>query len=182
MRPKYRTFLEGWSHSRAVGARTDGLPVEKMKHGCRPTGCLSQTFITWRSSSNRSSRIAAQRGFLHSRTDTALVVLGAATVARRKSPRPKLDGLEKLFWTTFDAAARAGDVLVLVQTRDGRPMASALPAMWRSAKITEEIRGLIRHLAEGNPAWGAQDPGRGANEAKWLPGTGSVKVVKSTTA
>ena len=84
---------------------------------------------------------------------------------KRKRPRPILNSLDRLFWTTLRhiwSRWTAVPVIVKPKTvvgwhrRDFR-----LYWRWRSRsrggrlKITAEVRVLIRHLAEENPDWGA---------------------------
>jgi hypothetical protein len=86
-------------------------------------------------------------------------------VFKRKRPRPKLNRLDKFFWTTLRRWwSRWSDVLVIVQpeTVVGWHRAGfRLYWRWRSRprggrpKIAEEIRVLIRRLAEENADWGA---------------------------
>ena len=108
------------------------------------------------------------RVFFRSRSDTAFEVLALrhqVAVLKRKRPRPKLNSLDRLFWTTLRQCwARWTDVLVIVKPdtvigwhRTG----FRLYWRWRSRphgrrpKITEEIRVLIRRLAQENGDWGA---------------------------
>ena len=114
------------------------------------------------------SILAVIRVFFRGRGDTALEVLALrqqVAVLKRKRPRPKLNTFDRLFWTTLRrVCSRRAEVLVIVKSetvvgwhRDG----FRLYWRWRSQprggrpKITEEIRGLIRRLAEENPDWGA---------------------------
>jgi hypothetical protein len=103
-----------------------------------------------------------------SRTDRALEVLALrqqVAVLKRKRPRPTLNSLDRFFWTTLRRFwSRWTDVLVIVkhETVVGWHRAGfRLYWRWRSrprggrAKITDEIRGLIRWLAADNPDWGA---------------------------
>jgi putative transposase len=86
-------------------------------------------------------------------------------VLQRKRPRPLLNSLDRLFWTTLrNFWSRWKDVLVIVkpETVVGWHRAGfRLYWRWRSRprggrpKITEEIRALIRRLADENPGWGA---------------------------
>ena len=114
------------------------------------------------------SLVAVVRVFFRSRSDTALEILALrqqVAVLKRKRPRPKLNGLDRLFWTALRHGwSRWLDVLVIVkpETVIGWHRAGfRLYWRWRSRsrrgrpKITEEIRGLIRRLAEENPDWGA---------------------------
>ena len=112
--------------------------------------------------------LAVVRVFFRSRGDTALEVLALrqqVAVLKRKSPRPVLNSLDRLFWTTLRSVwSRWSDVLVIVQpdTVVGWHHAGfRLYWRWRSRprcgrpKVTAEIRELIRRLAEENPGWGA---------------------------
>src|ERR1017187_11033048 len=114
------------------------------------------------------SVIAALRVFLRSRSDTAVEVLALRqqlAVLKRKRPRPPLNRLDRLFWTTLRRCwSRWTEVLVLVQpeTVVGWHRAGfRLYWRWRSRprggqpKVAEEVRGLIRQLAEENSDWGA---------------------------
>src|SRR5262249_51541291 len=106
--------------------------------------------------------------FFQSRGDTALEVLALRhqiAVLQRKRPRPLLNSLDRLFWTTLRSFwSRWKDVLVIVkpETVVGWHRAGfRLYWRWRSRprggrpKITQEIRVLIRRLADENPGWGA---------------------------
>jgi putative transposase len=112
--------------------------------------------------------LAAARVYLRSRTDTALEVLALrqqVAVLKRRRPRPPLNRLDRLFWTVLrESWARWQDVLVIVKpdTVVGWHRAGfRLYWRWRSRprvgrpRITEEIRVLIRRLAQENPDWGA---------------------------
>jgi transposase InsO family protein len=114
------------------------------------------------------SFIAAVRVFFRSRSDTALEVLALrqqVAVLKRKRPRPILNSLDRLFWTTLRRFwSRWTDVLVIVKPKTVIGWHRAgfrLYWRWRSRprggrpKITDEIRVLIRRLAEENPDWGA---------------------------
>ena len=114
------------------------------------------------------SFLVAIRAFFRDRRDTALEVLALrqqVTVLKRKRPRPKLNGLDRLFWTALRHCwSRWSDVLVIVkpETVIGWHRAGfRLYWRWRSRplggrpKITEEIRVLIRRLAQENQSWGA---------------------------
>jgi hypothetical protein len=111
---------------------------------------------------------AALRVFLRSRGDTALEVLAfrqQVTVLKRKRPRPPSNSFDRLFWTTLSHMwTRWRNVLVIVkpETVVGWHRAGFRSYWrWRSRrrqgrpKITDEVRGLIRRLAEENPDWGA---------------------------
>jgi transposase InsO family protein len=114
------------------------------------------------------SLIAAVRVFFRNRSDTALEVLALRqqlAVLKRKRPRPPLNSFDRLFWTTLHRIwSRWTDVLVLVKPETvvgWHRQGFRLYWRWRSRprggrpKITDEIRGLIRRLAEENPDWGA---------------------------
>ena len=84
---------------------------------------------------------------------------------KRKRPRPALNSLDRLFWTTLRHFwSRWSDVLVIVKPETVIHWHRAgfrLYWRWRSRrrggrpKVTDEIRALIRRLAEENPDWGA---------------------------
>jgi putative transposase len=86
-------------------------------------------------------------------------------VFKRKRPRPCLNHLDRMFWTTLRHVwSRWGEVLVIVkpETVVGWHRAGfRLFWRWRSRarggrpKTIAEIRTLIRRLAEENPTWGA---------------------------
>ena len=114
------------------------------------------------------SFLVAIRVFFRSRSDTALEVLALrqqVAVLKRKRPRPKLNSWDRIFWTALHQCwSRWEDVLVLVkpETVVGWHRAGfRLYWRWRSRplggrpKITEEIRVLIRRLAQENQDWGA---------------------------
>lgn len=114
------------------------------------------------------SILAAVRVFFRSRGDTALEVLALrqqVAVFKRKRSRPPLNRLDRLFWTTLRRIwCRWADVLVIVkpETVVGWHRAGfRLYWHWRSRprggrpKVTDEVRTLIRRLAEENPDWGA---------------------------
>src|ERR1043166_9395657 len=111
--------------------------------------------------------LAVVRVFCQSRSDTALEVLALRqqlAVLKRKRPRPTLNSLDRLFWTTLRQFwPRWRDVLLIVkpETVIGWHRAGfQLYWRWRSRchggrpNITGEIRTLIRRLAEENPDWG----------------------------
>src|SRR5580765_885889 len=112
--------------------------------------------------------LAVLRVFFRSRSDTALEVLALrqqVAVLKRKRPRPALNSLDRLFWTTLRHFwSRWSDVLVIVKPETVIHWHRAgfrLYGRWRSRrrggrpKVTNEIRALIRRLAEENPHWGA---------------------------
>ena len=99
------------------------------------------------------SLLAAIRVFLRSRGDIALEVLALRqqiAVLKRKRPRPPLNGLDRLFWTTLRRFwSRWSDVLVIVkpETVVGWHRAGfRLYWRWRSRrrggrpKVTNEMR------------------------------------------
>jgi transposase InsO family protein len=113
------------------------------------------------------SFIAGVTVFFRSRSDAAIEILALrqqVAVLKRKRPRPILNSLDRLFWTTLRHVwSRWTEVLVLVnpETVIGWHRAGfRLLWRWRSQprsgrpKITEEIRVLIRRLAQENPDWG----------------------------
>ena len=112
--------------------------------------------------------LVAIRVSLRSRSDTALEVLALRqqiAVLKRKRPRPKLNSVDRFFWTTLRRFwPRWADVLLLVKpdTVVGWHRAGfRLYWRWRSRprggrpQITEEMRVLIRRLAQENRDWGA---------------------------
>ena len=114
------------------------------------------------------SLIAAARVFFRSRTDTAVEVLALrqqVAVLKRRRPRPPLRPLDRLFWTLLRATwSRWKDALVIVkpETVVGWHRAGfRLYWRWKSRRrdgrprIKEEIRVLIRRLAQENSDWGA---------------------------
>ena len=114
------------------------------------------------------SLIAAARVFFQSRTDTAVEVLALrqqVAVLKRRRPRTPLRPLDRLFWTLLRATwSRWKDALVIVkpETVVGWHQAGfRLYWRWKSRRrdgrprIKEEIRVLIRRLAQENSDWGA---------------------------
>ena len=114
------------------------------------------------------SFFVAIRVFVRSRSDTALEVLALrqqVAALKRKRPRPKLNFWDRIFWTVLrECWPRWKDVLILVKpdTVVGWHRAGfRLYWRWRSRplggrpKISEEIRVLIRRLAQENHGWGA---------------------------
>ena len=112
--------------------------------------------------------LAAIRAYFRSRNDTALEVLALrqqVAVLKRRRPRPPLSPLDRLFWTVLRQTwARWKDVLVIVkpETLVGWHRAGfRLYWRWRPRfrgghpRVPEEVRALIRRLAEENPDWGA---------------------------
>ena len=111
------------------------------------------------------SILAVIRVFFRSRSATAIEVLALrqqVVVLKRKHPRPRLDLLDRLFWTTLRRFWSGWkDVIVNPETVIGWHRAGFhLYWRWRSRnrgrpRITAEIRGSIRRLAGENPNWGA---------------------------
>jgi hypothetical protein len=112
--------------------------------------------------------LVALRVFFRTRRDTALEILALrqqVEVLKRKRPRPPLNSVDRLFWTTLRRIwSRWAEVLVIVkpETVVGWHRAGfRLYWRWRSRphggrpKITDEVRSLIRRLAEEDPDWGA---------------------------
>jgi putative transposase len=112
--------------------------------------------------------LAACRVLFRSRVDTSLEILALrqqVAVLKRKRPRPSLKRLDRFFWTSLRHLWRRwSDVLVIVkpETVVGWHRAGfRLYWRWRSRphggrpKIPEEIRALIRRMAEENLEWGA---------------------------
>jgi putative transposase len=112
--------------------------------------------------------IAAARVFLQSRTDIAVEVLALrqqVAVLKRRRPRPPLHSLDRLFWTVLRATwSRWKDALLIVkpETVNGWHRAGfRWYWCWKSRprggrpRITQEIRVLIRRLAQENSDWGA---------------------------
>ena len=114
------------------------------------------------------SMLAVIRVFFQSRVDTDFEVLALrqqVAVFKRKRPRPLMNSLDRLFWTTLRSFwSRWSDVLVIVQPETVVGWHHAgfrLYWRWRSRprggrpKVTAEIRELLRRLADENPDWGA---------------------------
>jgi len=87
-------------------------------------------------------------------------------VLKRKSPRPKLTRMDRIFWTALRSVwSRWAEVLLIVkpETVVGWHRAGfRLYRHWRyrgpapgRATITAEIQELIRRMARENPSWGA---------------------------
>ena len=84
-------------------------------------------------------------------------------VLKRKRPRPRLNRLDRFFWTALRRLwPRWADVLVIVKSETVVGWHRAgfrLYWRWRPQcgrpKITSEIRALIRRMAEENAGWGA---------------------------
>jgi len=112
--------------------------------------------------------LGAVRVFFRSRQDAALEILALrqqVAVLKRKRPRPRLNRLDRLFWTTLRRVwPHWTDVLLIVKPKTVISWHRAgfrLYWRWRSRpqggrpKITNEIRALIRRMAEENAGWGA---------------------------
>jgi len=108
------------------------------------------------------------RVFVRSRTDAALGVPALRQqlgVLKRKRSRPRLDASDRLFWVLLQKLwSRWAEALIIVNpdTVVGWHRAGfRLYWRWRSRqrggrqRISEEIRVLIRRLAQENPDWGA---------------------------
>jgi putative transposase len=113
------------------------------------------------------SLCAAIRVFFRNRSDTALEVLAPrqqVAVLKRKRPRPKLNRVDRLFWTALRHCwSRWTEVLVIVKPETvigWRRAGFRLYGRWRSRprgghpKINGEIRAPIQRLAQENPDWG----------------------------
>src|SRR6202043_1678146 len=114
------------------------------------------------------SMLAVVGVFFRSRSDTALEVLALrqqVAVLKRQRPRPVLNSLDRLFWTTLRRFwPRWSDLIIIVKPETVVAWHRAgfrLCWRWRSRprggrpRICEEIRGLIRRLADENADWGA---------------------------
>src|SRR5262249_59485679 len=114
------------------------------------------------------SILFAMRVYFQDRADVALEVLALRqqlAVLKRKRPRPPLNALDRLFWTTLARCwPRWMDVLEIVKSKTVVGWHRAgfrLYWRWKSRprggrpKITEEIRVLIRQMAQENAGWGA---------------------------
>ncbi len=98
--------------------------------------------------------LAAVRVFFRTRSDAALEVLALrqqVAVLKRKRPRPRLNSLDRLFWTTLRRAwSRRAEVLIFVkpETVVGWPRAGAENSESRP------------NTAAASPAAGAPGDGR----------------------
>jgi putative transposase len=105
---------------------------------------------------------------LSGRVQTFLEVLALwqqLAVLKRKRPRPALNGLDRLFWTSLRQIwPRWSDVLLIVQpeTVVGWHQAGFRRYWrWRSQprrerpRISDKIRGLLHRMAGENSDWGA---------------------------
>lgn len=115
-----------------------------------------------------SAFLAAIRVFFRDRGEVALEVLALRqqlAVLKRKRPRPTVNSVDRLFWTALRRFwSRWTDVLAVVKPEPVVAWHRAgfrLYWRWRSRpldgrpKIQEEIRALIRRMAEDNPSWRA---------------------------
>src|SRR6266851_10196140 len=112
--------------------------------------------------------LVALQVFFRTRRDIALEILALrhqVAVLKRKRPRPPLNSVDRLFWTTLRRVwSRWADVLVIVkpETVVGWHRAG-FRAYWRwksrprsgRPKTSLEIRQLIREMSLANPLWGA---------------------------
>jgi putative transposase len=140
------------------------------------------------------SILAVIRVFFRSRSDTALEILALrqqVAVLKRKRPRPTLNSLDRLFWTFLRGSwSRWKEVLVIVKPETVIAWHRAgfrLYWRWRSRlrggrpKITEEVRNLIRRLAEENCASRiSQLRQRAHSDSGWLP-TGALSFAGRRT-
>jgi transposase InsO family protein len=114
------------------------------------------------------SCLAALRVFFQTRGDTALELLALRqqlAVLKRKRPRPQLDRLDRIFWIALRRCwSRWTEALLIVKPETvvgWHRVGFRLYWRWRShpgggrPKIAEEVRVLIRRLANENPDWGA---------------------------
>ena len=114
------------------------------------------------------SCLAALRAFLQTRGDSALEILALRqqlAVLKRKRPRPQLNRLDRIFWKAIHQCwSRWAEVLIIVKPETVVGWHRAGFALyWRlrsrpgggRPKIAEEVRVLIRRLADENPDWGA---------------------------
>ncbi len=113
--------------------------------------------------------VTAVRVFLTCRTDLALEILALrrqVAVLKRKRPRPKLSRMDRLFWTVLRSIwSRWAEALLIVKPETVVDWHRAgFRLYWRRrsrgrapgrARISPEIRELIRRMARENPSWGA---------------------------
>jgi hypothetical protein len=112
--------------------------------------------------------IAATRVFFQTRTEIAVEVLALrqqVAVLKRRRPRPSLRPLDRLFWTVLRATwSRWKDALLIVTPETVVAWHRAgFRRYWRwksrlcggRPRIPEEMRALIRRLAQENSDWGA---------------------------
>ena len=115
----------------------------------------------------RNARVLAT--FLIARHRLALEAVALRqqlAVYKRKQPRPKLNGFDRLFWVIVRQIWTSwSEALILVKPETVVSWHRAgyrLFWKWRSRrrrqgrpKVTEEIRALIRRMKRENPTWGA---------------------------
>ena len=114
------------------------------------------------------SLFAALRALVRSRADLALEILALRqqlAVLKRKRPRPPLKAHDRLFWVALRRLWPGWkEVLVIVKpdTVVGWHRAAFRRYWcWRSRRrpgrprITDELRALIRRMAQENAGWGA---------------------------
>src|SRR5216683_852325 len=107
--------------------------------------------------------LAVVRVFCQSRSDTALELLALrqqVAILKRKRPRPQLNSLDRLFWTTLRRCwSRWTEALVIVKPETvvgWHRVGFRLYWRWRSRRrvgrphLNDEIRALIRQMAEDN--------------------------------
>lgn len=112
--------------------------------------------------------IGAARVFFQSRTDLAVEILAPRqqlAALNQSRPKPRLCPLDRLFWTLLRANwSRWKDALVIVRPETVVSWHRAGFRQywhWKSRplggrpRITDEVRGLIRRLAQENSDWGA---------------------------
>jgi hypothetical protein len=111
--------------------------------------------------------VAAVRVFFMGRAHLALEILALrqqVAVLKRKRPRPKLNLMDRLFWTALRRVWSGwAEALLIVkpETVAGwHRTGFRLYWRWRFrgaaggwAKISREIRELIREMARDNPTW-----------------------------
>lgn len=109
------------------------------------------------------------RVFFVARADLALEILALrqqVAVLKRKRPRPKLNSMDRLFWTALRSVwSRWSEVLLIVKSETvvgWHRTGFRLYWRWRSrgraagrTRITPEIQELIHRMAKENPSWGA---------------------------
>jgi hypothetical protein len=105
--------------------------------------------------------------FFQSRADASLEILPLrqqVVVLKRKRPRRRLNGCDRLFWTILRRFwGRWSDALVIVkpETIGWHRAGFRLYWRWRSRarggrpRITQQLRDWIRRPAKENPDWGA---------------------------
>ena len=113
--------------------------------------------------------VPALRAFFVGRTQSALEILALRqqlAVLRRKRPCPKLNPMDRLFWTALRRlwSGWAEALLIVKPETVVRWHRAGFRLYWRwrsrgpvggRGKITLEIRELIQRMARENPTWGA---------------------------